>query len=79
MCNDNFDELINMNSEINKIMLIALARGDRYLPDKNEEREKAEGNNFQSYLNNYFYKKENAAELNKVINIIICLIVSFQF
>lgn len=32
----NFDELLTMNGEINKIMILALARGDRYLPDRNK-------------------------------------------
>jgi len=33
----NFDELLTMNGEINKIMILALARGDRFLPDRHKE------------------------------------------
>ncbi|EAS04657.2 hypothetical protein TTHERM_00241780 (macronuclear) [Tetrahymena thermophila SB210] len=64
-----YDELMNMNAEINKIFSIALNRGQKYMFSTNDD-QKNVNEDFLDFVNQYLYKKSKAEELNETLVII---------
>ncbi|KAL4455373.1 hypothetical protein ABPG74_012525 [Tetrahymena malaccensis] len=61
-----YDELMNMNAEINKIFSIALNRGQKYMFSTNDD-QKNINEDFLDFINQYLYKKSKAEELNETL------------
>ncbi|KAL4503104.1 hypothetical protein ABPG72_014333 [Tetrahymena utriculariae] len=64
-----YDELMNMNAEINKVFSIALNRGQKYMFSTNDD-PKNINEDFLDFVNQYLYKKSKAEELNETLVIL---------